>query len=267
MTRKSKLERPRRHENPLDSLRRVMSVPAIEGLAREVITRLNHRDPDDWIAPPEDVHKLSQLLCARYPYAADRMVDQLVKAGVPVERIYHNYLAEAARKLGARWEKNELSFEEVGIATARIYVILDGLRRQAPPPITTRNPRIAFASVPGERHLIGLKMAVDVFRREGWNVIHWVDLTHDQIVEAAQDSDIVLVGLSSSGRRTRGSLLKLVVALRLCRPGLKILLSGEITKSEPDFLSEVGIDQIVNDIPTALEAVERLLRDLPNSSG
>ena len=242
-------------------LRDVLSVPAIRKLAEEVIERLNTRDTKDWHAPPEEVRKLSHLLCAKYPFAANRMIDQLIEAGVPVERIYHNYLAEAARLLGERWQRNDISFEEVGIATTRIYILLDALRRRSPSPISTQSPRIAFAAVPGEQHVLGVKMAVDVFRREGWDVDHLIDMDHDQIVKAAEDVDVVLVGLSASGRRTRAALIRLVVALRVARPELKILLSGEIAKSEPDFLSQVGIDAIVQDVSTALEVVQSLLKD------
>ncbi|WP_050928620.1 cobalamin B12-binding domain-containing protein [Aestuariivita boseongensis] len=247
----------------LATLKQVLSVSAIRNLAHEVITRLNERDTHDWTAPQNEVRKLTHLLCAKYPFAANRMIDQLIDAGVPVERVYQNYLAEAARQLGTRWQRNEVSFEEVGLATTRIYIILDALRRKSPPPIATQSPKIAFAAIPGEKHVLGVKMAVDVFRREGWDVVHLIDLDHDQIVKAAQDVDIVLVGLSASGRRTRAALLRLVVALRVARPDLKILLSGEIAKSEPDFLSQVGIDAVVKDVETALEVVQRLLKNVP----
>lgn len=247
------------------SLQQILSAPAIRLLASEVIARLNARDTTDWTAPAAEVHKLSHLLCAKYPFAANRMIDQLIDAGVPIERVYQNYLAEAARELGERWQRNDINFEEVGVATTRIYILLDALRRRSPPLIATQSPKIAFAAVPGEQHVLGVKMAVDLFRRKGWDVDHLIDMDHDQILEAAQDADIVLVGLSASGRRRRAALLRLVVALRIARPDLKIVLSGQIAKSEPDFLSQVGIDAIVEDVDTALGAAERLLRHIPAS--
>ncbi len=247
----------------LASLQKILSAPAIRNLAIEVIKRLNARDTNDWPAPPAEVRKLSHLLCAKYPFAANRMIDQLIDAGVPIERVYQNYLAEAARDLGERWQRNEVDFEEVGLATTRIYILLDALRRRSPPPIATQSPKIAFAAVPGEQHVLGIKMAVDLFRRQGWDVEHLIDLNHDQILEAAQDADIVLVGLSASGRRRRAALLRLVVALRIARPELRILLSGRVAKSEPDFLSQVGIDAIVEDVDTALKTVQQLLKDVP----
>ena len=247
----------------LASLKRILSPPAIRQLAVEVISRLNARDTRNWSAPPAEVHKLSHLLCAKYPFAANRMIDQLIAAGVPIERVYQNYLAEAARELGERWQRNDVNFEEIGLATTRIYILLDALRRKSPSPIATQSPRIAFAAVPGEQHVLGVKMAVDLFRRQGWDVDHLIDMDHDQILEAAQDADIVLVGLSASGRRRRAALLRLVVALRIARPDLKILLSGQVAKSEPDFLSQVGIDAIVEDVGSALTTVQQLLKDVP----
>ena len=254
---------PELPKTPLDvwtSVRRVLSVTAIEALAQEVIDRLSQRDAANWTVTRNDLDTLCRFLCARYPFAADRMIDQLVQSGVSLERIHLSYLAEAARLLGERWQRDELNFEDVGIATTRIYVILDTLRRQSPIPVLSDSPRIAFAPLPGERHTLGVAMAVNAFRRAGWNVRHLSDHTHDQIVEAANDVDVLLVGLSASGRHTRTTVLKLVVALRVARPDLKILLSGKIADREPELLAQIGIDKIVKDIPSALKAVECLLR-------
>lgn len=253
---------PKAPEDTLETLRSVMSMSTIERLAKEVIERLRSRDKPEWSAPKEDIRILCEALCSRQQNEANQMIDELHQAGVSMERIYHGYLAVAARHLGAQWETSEMTFEEVSVAMARIYMILDDLRRRFPPAFATETPRLAFAAVPGEQHTLGVEMAADMFRRSGWEVTHLVYMTHDEIVEAAQDVDIVLLGLSASGRRQRAALLKLVVALRVVRPDLKIILSGEITNREPDLIAQIGIDAIVRDVPSALAAVEDLLKDL-----
>jgi methanogenic corrinoid protein MtbC1 len=245
--------------NPLPVLRDVMSSAAIKGLAQDVIQRLSAQHAGEWNAPKDEISLLCQALGAPYPYAAQKFIAQLVEAGVPLERIYRNYMTEAARELGRRWEQDRISFEEVGIATARLYLILDDLRRKIPPSRQPDKPRIAFAAVPGEMHTLGVEMAVDLFRREGWNVEHLLDMTHDELLDAVADTDIVMIGLSASGKRRRAALLKLVVSLRVARPDLKIILSGAITQTEPDMIAQIGIDAIVRDVPSALRIVEELV--------
>ena len=250
---------PERPHDDLASLRAVLSRPSIEALAKDAIERLVRHGTADWNAPPDETEVLCRALVARYPYTANQFIDGLLKAGVPVERIYYGYLSAAARELGERWNKSKVTFQDVGIATTRLYMILDDLRRRMPPPAVPDKPRVAFAAVPGEAHGLGLSMAVDTFRRHGWDVAHLIDVGHDQIVEACENADIVLIGLSASGRRRHAALLKLIAALRIARPDLRIVLSGEITKNDPDLISRVGVDGVVQDVPSALELVQKLL--------
>ena len=257
---------PRPGDDVLNVLRRTMSPPAIEGLSRDVIERLSRREPSKWKAPRSEIRALCHALCAPYPHSAQRFVDRLLAAGVPVQRVYEDYLTEAARTLGRRWDQNAMSFGDVSRGVARIFVILHELRDQRSAVLSNRPMRLAFAAVPGEQHTLGVEMAADLFRREGWDVSHFVGMSHDELVDAMEDVDIVLLGLSASGSRRRAALLKLLVALRLIRPDLKILLSGAIAQTERASLGEFGVDAVVSDIPTALMVVQGLLSTAPEAA-
>jgi methanogenic corrinoid protein MtbC1 len=87
-----------------------------------------------------------------------------------VEDVCLDHLAPAARCLGEWWETDRLPFTDVTMATARIQSML----RRMP---TGRGHIAAFAgngavfcAVPGEQHTLGVMMAADLFRRNGWDV-------------------------------------------------------------------------------------------------
>ncbi|TNF63743.1 MAG: cobalamin B12-binding domain-containing protein [Rhodobacteraceae bacterium] len=246
-------------EARLAVLEALMSKPAIAGLAREVLGHLAGRGEKTWAAPRSEILTLCRALQAPQPYMAERFVAGLLEAGVPLERVYRQYLAEAARELGQQWDRSKISFSEVGLATARIHVILDSLRTRFPPAASGNPRRLAFAAVPGETHTLGVEMATDLFRREGWDVVHLVGLGHDAILEELEDVDIVLLGLSIASRGARAALARLVVALRVRRPDLRVVVSGKLALDDPSLMHGLGVDAVIEDVPQALSVVSALL--------
>lgn len=245
-------------------LESALSRKSIERLAEEVFRRMGERGAESFAAPADEIAALCTALCAPHPYSANRQIADLRRAGVSVERIYHEYLAVAARELGARWDRDKVRFQDVGIATARIYGIISALREEAPEYVISKGRSLAFAAVPGEQHTLGVEMAVDGFRRAGWDVTHLVDMSHEDLLGAMQEPDLALLGLSASGRGSRAALVRLLVALRLDRPDLAILLSGDIVNTDPTLAQQFGIDGVVRDIPEALRVVERLIGTRPD---
>lgn len=240
-------------------LRNTFSPVAVEGLAREVLTHLSVQSGEERIAPRATILTLCRALRAPHPYSAQMQIDQLLSSGLPIDTIFRKYLAAAAIELGRQWEDSDVSFAEVAVALARIHAILDDLRLRFPEPRVARQRRIAFAAVPGEQHRLGVDMATDLFRREGWDVTHLVENEHDSLVTQLDDTDFVLVGLSAATKASIAALVRLILALRARRPDLRILVSGHIAVERAQVLETMGVDAIVSDVPEALAAVTDLV--------
>ena len=244
----------------LTALRSGLPPEQIQKVAHEALSRLAKSGTAGWRAPRNEVLSLCRALCAPHPHASAAIIDRLMAADVPYHRIYEGYLAEAARELGTWWDRDQASFAEVTAACARIYTIIERLRRAAVVPRRVSGGRLAFAGVPGEQHTLGLRMASDMFSREGWDVLVLEGMDHDALVDACNDVDIVLLGLTASGGQVKQNLLRLLVVLRVVRPDLRIMISGQITKAEPTFLNRLGADCVVETIEEALQETERLMR-------
>lgn len=240
-------------------LRNTFSPVAVEGLAREVLTHLSGQSAEHRGASRAEILTLCRALRAPHPYAAGRQIDRLLQAGFSIDTIFRKYLAAAAVELGRQWDDSDVSFAEVSVALARLHAILDDLRMRFPGPTVALPRRIAFAAVPGEQHRLGVEMATDLFRREGWDVTHLVETDHHSLVTRLDDADFVLVGLSAATRASMAALVRLILALRARRPDLRIIVSGGIAVDRAQVLQTMGVDAIVADIPEALAAVSDLV--------
>ncbi|MFU8824489.1 cobalamin B12-binding domain-containing protein [Yoonia sp.] len=238
---------------------------AISVLAREVVRRLAFRMPR--ADGPEALPTASdiELLCAALLSADEKAADQFILAarrdGVSPAAISGGYVAGAARKLGEMWDDDRISFIDVTLACGKLYRIIRGLRHILAPAITEgRETRPAlFALVPGETHTLGIEIATDFFRREGWEVDMLVGLDHDALLEEADRRHYQAIVLVANSDRMMEPLTRLSLALRITQPLAHIIVAGSILDHHPDILNLVGAEAVMADLETAVATLRELL--------
>jgi methanogenic corrinoid protein MtbC1 len=249
----------------LDMLASKMPPDALEEFAREVVARLSTNvvsgDVAATLPPAAKIDELCDTLVAPDPDAGALLIAQIQSGGVSTSDIYLLYLAAAARRLGDRWDTDELSFTQVMIGTNRILAIMRGLRNAFRSEGSVRDRRAIFASVPGEEHVVGVSMAADLFAEDGWTVELLVGRTHDEVVDSVGRSEAVVVGLSGHGERSLPALVRLIHAIQVSRPAVRILVSGNIADVAGQDIALAGADAIVTSIPTAMSELRRLRRE------
>jgi methanogenic corrinoid protein MtbC1 len=242
----------------------VLPGAAVRGLAREVVDRLAgiaamRRSEAAQDAAETSLEALSDALLSSDPQAAHRFVAVLCDRGATVETICLDYLAAAARRLGAGWEDDRLTFVEVTVGLARIQGVLLCLRSGFTPFSTDGVRSALFASTPGEDHTIGVIMATELFRRSGWDVRLSLASSHDALIEAASASSCAVIGLSSGGERCIEALVRLIPDLRAARPDARILVGGRLATARPDMLALLGADALCPDAALAVEVAEAMI--------
>ena len=233
----------------------------IVDLAQEVVARLAARAATRIViagGPSDaDIDALCRALISDDKEAAARLISQEAESGVSVEKLYLEHLAVAAQRLGTWWETDRVGYASVMLAAARIYAIMLSLRRSMPPPQDVRGRAAVLASVPGDTHTLGVTMASDLLRNKGWDIDLKVGRSHEQLVEEIEASDYTVIGLSGASRRSLLPLMRLIVAVRICKPTAKIMVSGQIA-SGVDLVRTAGADEVASDFAEALAAMERL---------
>ena len=238
----------------------------VKSLADEVLKRLKARagSVQERVTkrPPRRViNALTRALVAPDSKAGMATVRRLLASGASVEDVYLLYLAEAARRLGDWWDSGDVTFAQVSVATSRIFAILRMLDAASGAPTRSAMQTALFAAPPDATHTLGVRMATDLMRRQGWQIDLCVGMSHEELIATLERSDHMIIGLTSAGRHSVAALTRLMLAIRIHRPTAFVLISGQIVEESADLVEGMSPDAIAQDFPTAQQVLEEFLRE------
>lgn len=275
------------------ALTRRLPEPALEALAREVLSRMGPSVSAATIAargslaefpapaprPPRsvplpgraagsgrasgasevEIAAFCETLLGADGREAQAFVEEKIADGDTFSGIYLDLLTPSAHRLGLYWEEDRAGFADVAVGIGRIYGILHHLRDLQPlqPPLVERHA--IFATLPGEAHTLGATIAADVFRERGWEIDLLMGLDHEALVAAVDHSPARVLGISAASSDDLEPLLRLVVALHVRRPALRILVAGHLAAEQPSVAEITGVDMAAGDFETAYRGMCRLL--------
>lgn len=257
----------KRANRQLRLVERELSQDAVTVLAREAVRRLAFKMPR--AVKKEDLPSRTEidLLCAALLSKQDDEADKFILAarreGVQVDVIYLGYVAGAARRLGEMWDEDAVSFIDVTLACGKLYRIIRALRHViAPGILAERDDRPAlFALVPGEAHTLGIEIATDIFRREGWDVDMMVGLDHDMLVDQSDRRNYRAIVLVANSDDRLEALTRLVLAIRISHPLAELVVAGNILDYHPGIINLVGADATIKDIETAVSTLRNVIEE------
>lgn len=236
--------------------------PALRLLAIEVVQRLAAKSIDRrlrQVMPTRDqIVDLCNALVSEDESAAARIIFQARAEGATVGTVYLGYITGAARQLGDWWDEDRVPFDRVTVAAGRMFGIIRGLRQVLADLPQDDHRRALFATVPGEQHALGVAIAADIFRREGWEIDLRMGEDHDTLVAQFETGNYPIVGLSIGREESMVPLARLIVALHISNPNTLILVSGGVAERDAEILLVIGADAVAPDAVTALTEMERL---------
>ena len=221
-----------------DAIRRIASGPNILGHAHTVPPAVNLEDLCAALIQDDDVGAIEVIFSA-------------LEEETTEEVIYLKYLASAARMLGDWWLEDRASFAQVTIGTGTIISVMRKLKRRYMQSHSSRDVAVVFASVPGEDHTLGVRMAADLFRADGWDIELKTGQSYEELVADIERLPKSIVGLSIGGKRSLESLSRLVVALQECCPNAALVVCGHGVKDIKPQLSLMRLDGVAVDFEQA----------------
>jgi len=247
--------------------RDTFSPHAVEALAIDIVRRLSRAaTAGPRFAEPaigeDSVAEFCEALVQVEPAAALEFIRQRRADGLSRQGVYLGYIGAAAHRLGDGWQKGHLSFTEVTIGTGHLYALMRAMRSEQSHAGATFDARrhALFATVPGETHGIGITMAADLFRQEGWDIDLQIGKDHDSLVARIERLQPPIVGLSLSTDHRLDDLARLVVALRLVAPEAVIGVAPGSDIDDETITDLVDIDLLFHDARTAFADLDRLIR-------
>jgi methanogenic corrinoid protein MtbC1 len=247
----------------------------VRTIETEIIPRLMlaHRaDAEAHLAAPGyatsdqtlDVEEFTRLLLAPDDARAGQYLLSLRDGGYPLDHLYLNLLAPAARRMGHLWEEDLCSFSEVTVGLSRLHRRLLELGPAFHNGRGTFQPgkRALLVAAPGEQHTFGLFMVTEFFRREGWEVSGEPIQTVADLADAVHDNWFELVGLSAGTSQRLEDVRFAVTTVRKSsrNHAVAVMVGGPLFNSNPEFSQQVGADGFGTDAQEALAQAERLVR-------
>lgn len=236
-----------------------LSDAALVVMAQEVIQRLSH------IAGIKGIERtpvaLDDFCTSLIAPTADDAHSILLKAqsdGATHEELCLSYIAGAARQLGIWWEEDIITFRDMAVAAGRMLHFLKDLRELAPPAPQVGKRLALFATVPGETHILGVSMAADMFRQQGWDIDLQIGRSEDDLCRIARSGGYPIIGISASGVDRIRALARSIVELRLATPGSLIFIGGNLVRLEPDIMVRTGADGAGAMMAECFQEMERL---------
>ena len=190
-------------------------------------------------------------------------IDLLTARGVPLDTVYLDLLAPAARTLGEWWEADTCDFVDVTMGLWRLQQVVHelGSRAQRAAALARPDRRAFFTAAPGDQHSFGVIMIEDFFRRAGWRTASVPSVTEAALGDIVAGQWFELLGLTVTREDNIERLPAIIAALRKasCNPQLAIMVGGRIFTDAPALAAEVGADGTAPDARQAVLNAEELL--------
>lgn len=250
----------------------------IDTVEAEIVPRLilAHRSPPEPLAVPaslsagpdrapcvDDVLELSSLLLKDRFRVASNFVRSIESRGVPLESLYLDLLAPAARHLGDLWTNDICHFGDVTIGLCRLQQVLRDFSPAFLNEASVRDDgrRALLMSVPGGQHTFGISMVAEFFRRARWDVTTGSPVARDELIRTVRSQWFSVVGLSVSCEVQVEALASTIRLIRRAsrNPAVGIMVGGPIFIMNPGLVALVGADATAADAREAPLQAENLL--------
>jgi len=188
------------------------------------------------------------------------LTKQAIENDIPPGDILDNGLIAGMDVIGERFRKHEIFLPEVLLAAKAMYAGMDQLKPLLIEEGVPSIGKVAIGTVHGDLHDIGKNLVGIMLKGAGFDVIDLgKDVVAEKFVEAAEQEDAVVIGMSTLLTTTM-PVMKNVVEL-LKEKGLdksiKTIVGGAPVTQE--FADEIDADAYAYDAAKAVECVKTLV--------
>lgn len=189
---------------------------------------------------------------------ATAALHRILSVGMSAYDLYLRVLPQMTQRLGKLWDEDLVSSSSVQLATLRIEAFLEDVRPPEPIQITRQTKQALLASVPGDKHTIGIKVAADILRSKGWDIDLKKRASYTQLMVDIDHAPASVLALSVGSAGSMDALDKITHMVGLLRPDMKILICGPLVKIEPNLFTTLK----VHGVSAKFDEAEALLDSL-----
>ncbi|WP_425661076.1 cobalamin B12-binding domain-containing protein [Roseobacter sp. EG26] len=194
------------------------------------------------------------------PFSGEDALHQLMSDGMSKRDLYLRVLPQAARQFGTLWDKNEVSYLSVQLAMLRIEGFLEETQSPEPLRITRKAKQAILASIPGDSHTIGAKIAADALRSKGWDVDLKTNVNYSKLMVEIDQSPASILALSVGSISSTNTMQRILKAVRLIRPEVKLLIGGPLVQVDQNLFDDLEIDGLFSSFEDAEDTFNDLTK-------
>ena len=269
----STFSRPTRVEDDLDRPERISHLKALtQTIEGEIIPRLLLMFSGSMVPPPRsgeaksvshsDITTFGELLMTSQLRECIAYVELLRANGLPLETIFLDVMAPAARWLGTLWTEDLRSFTEVTLALGTLQRVFRHFASEFAknyPLLPAR--RALLVPAPGEQHTFGLFVVETFLHRAGWQVDTMANYDSLAVRDYLAANPVQLVGISLSCERF---LEETSAAVEMVREesadhGVAMMVGGKVFHGAPDLARELGADATAADAEETVKKADSLV--------
>jgi len=203
------------------------------------------------------------LLCQQFMFGGatggQTALQDLFPAGLVRRELCLDVLRPVADRLGVLWREDEVTFMSVRVATLRMELLLQKTAEPIDPVIGKKSKQAIFASVPGEDHTFGVRIAADLQRAKGWDVHLVVNASAADLLSEIVNSPAEILGLSTGSSSSMHALYTTVRSVTERRPDMRILVSGALVGFDARPIELLGVTAHADTFERAETLLEALV--------
>ena len=170
-----------------------------------------------------------------------------------------NSMIDAMAVVGEKFKKNEIFVPEMLIAAKAMKKGVEVLKPLLAGDNASKLGKLAMGTVAGDLHDIGKNLVIMMIESSGYEVVDLgIDVPVEKFIEAANDPEVNVIGVSALLTTTMPAMRETVAALNKHprRGEFKIMVGGApITQA---FADEIGADVYTTDAASAGQAAKAL---------
>ena len=184
--------------------------------------------------------------------------EALDEGNAPID-ILNQGMIEAMAVVGEKFKAGEIFVPEMLVAAKAMKKGVEALKPHLGGDNTHKIGKMAMGTVFGDLHDIGKNLVIMMIESTGYEVVDLgIDVPVESFVEAANDPEVTVIGVSALLTTTMGAMQETVAALNKHprRGEFKIMVGGApITEA---FAKEIGADVYTEDAASAGQAAKAL---------
>ncbi len=208
--------------------------------------------------PAEMVETFTHLAFSPDGSDSALLIEQLLDDGVPPETLMLELLAPAARLMGDMWTGDEANFLDVTLGLSRIQRVLRQFRYPSLESVADRGSAL-LVPVPGEQHMLGLRMVEEFLMRDGWRVRCTPVANGEQLRQIVAADPYDFVGFSISGERLLPALRSAIREARAAsrNRNVRIMVGGVVFAGQDRSTIPIDADAFIGDARDAVAQAKR----------